>query len=730
MSTGTRPVAPTVRGDELLIGGARLDQLRTAVQTTHAGQFRRLHEQCEWYAGQTLPTEHPTASVTYLGFAAANLALAWKLTGQPAYLHEARRWIATAVGFPHWGKAHMPDHDLDAGWLCHGLALAYDWLRDDLPAEEAEQLRAKLVLQGGRLYDFAIASVGGWWRSSYWQNHNWICFAGLATAGYALRGEHPPAAGWTALARDNFDEVLALLPEDGSDAEGVVYWRYGVPWLAIYLDVLESAEGIDLFPASDFLRNTFWYRLYQAAPGLEEIVNHGDCHDRRSGHSVALYYKLAAKYRIPAAQWLAEHVAQRLFWREAYESGVRPGIMPEAFLELLWYDPEQPAEPIDGLPLARFFPDLGLLSARTGWDPTATLLSFKASPGGGHKAWATSHAHRRDRGWDTLNAGHHHPDANSFVMLSGGAFLAVDDGYANRKRAAGHNLVLVDGRGFVNEDRYHVYKDLPERHTAQVSRVVTGHGWAAALGESAAMYPPELGVRQVDRHLVFTPSGRLVLLDELAATEPRTWQWLLHSDHPPEQLDEDRWLVRKGGGRLLVASLGPGDAKPEQTETVIHANPTSSTPSLAIERRLQTLRLGTPATEQTTFLTALVPGRALGDDAPEVSQLSGTGTGVRVDDGASLELVAFGEQGRIALPGLRADAELVALLVDADGSISLLVATARRVELDGRALLEAAEPVAGTVTWAGDGAAGPNLDGPADLGSPRRLPYGGLRGGG
>ena len=59
-----------------------------------------------------------------------------------------------------------------------------------------------------------------------------------------------------------------MLPDDGSNNEGVVYWRYGVPWIVSYLDVLKSTEGIDWFARSTYLRETFWYRLYQAAPDL------------------------------------------------------------------------------------------------------------------------------------------------------------------------------------------------------------------------------------------------------------------------------------------------------------------------------------------------------------------------------------------------------------------------------------------------------------------------------
>ncbi len=325
----------------LLLAGHE-ERLRDESTGVRSAQFRRLLEECERYPGVSLPDEHPLASITYFGPGAANLALAYRMTGQEHYLTELRRWLAPPLSFPHWGKANMPDHDLDAGWLLHGLSLAYSWAGEALPEDERIALRDKLLLQGRRLYEFAVESEGGWWSSSYWQNHNWICYAGLATAGYVLREEFPEATAWTERAKDNFATVLSMLPEDGSNNEGVVYWRYGVPWLVSYLDVLKEAEGIDWFATNDYLRETFWYRLYQAAPDMERIVDHGDCHDRRSGHPVAMYYKLAAEYRIPQAQWLARKVATEFFWREAYESDVRPGVRAEAYQEFLWYRPLRP----------------------------------------------------------------------------------------------------------------------------------------------------------------------------------------------------------------------------------------------------------------------------------------------------------------------------------------------------------------------------------------------------
>jgi hypothetical protein len=633
----------------LLLGGGRLARLREEIRGTHAAQFARLLDQCEFYAGETPPAEHPEASITYFGPASAGFALAYRLTGQHQYLDQARRWISGAVSFPHWGRAHMPDHDLDAGWILHGLSLAYDWLGPDLPAAERDALRDKLILQGERMYDFAVESEGSWWSSSYWQNHNWICYAGLLAAGYALREEHPAAREWTARAVGDFRTVADMLPSDGSGSEGVVYWRYGAPWLAVAFDLIADQDGLDLFAGCDFLRNTFFFRLHQSAPGWERIVDHGDCHDRRSGHSLAFYHKLASAYRIPQAQWLADEVRTRFLGREWHESGVKPGVRAEGYLELLWYDPTVTPEPPDALPTHAYFPDLGLVTARTSWtDPAAIALSFKSSPGGGHKAWDTSHRIRAERGWDTLNAGHHHPDSNTIVLMGYGAHLAVDEGYSNRKLTEHHNVVQVDGHGYLGEGRYHVYKDLPEQFQARAHSVASAEGWTHCIGEAGALYPPELGVTRASRRVLFSPSGAVLLIDDLAADSERTWTWLLHTDHRAQALADGRMLARSGTGRMTVHAL---DGRPfTQTESDVTANPTASTPSLAIARLLHTLRRTAGPVREARFVSLLLPGSAL-EPVPAEPASGGNGDGGGKGDGDGISWSHAGWEHRVRLNG-------------------------------------------------------------------------------
>ena len=285
---------------------------------------------------------------------------------------------------------------------------------------------------------------------------------------------------------------------------------------------------------------------------------------------------------------------------------MKPGVRPEAFQELLWFDPSVTPEPPDDLPLSRYFPDLGLVVGRTSWADDAAMVSFKAAPGGGHKAWRSSHETARESGWSTLNAGHHHPDAGTFVLLGHGSYLAIDEGYSNQKKHEHHNGVLVDGQGFVNEGRYHVYKDLPEHHVARIRSTLTGAGWTCATSESAAMYADHLGVRRVDRHLAMSPRGTVVLVDHFESDVPRSWTWLLQSDNPFD-IEPGCATTDAGSGRLRVSGPVPDDASWDSGPTVVHANPTASSPELAIEQKQHTLRRTCEPTTEMVFVSVLEP---------------------------------------------------------------------------------------------------------------------------
>ena len=590
----------------LLLKRHSLAEWRHLAATSHKPQYQRLLRQADSHHAQLPPAEHPSDSITYIGTAALNLGLAYLLSGDSAYLDTAREWIKVAIAYPHWGKERMPDHDLDAAWLLFGLGLAYDWLKHSLPDQERGALRDKLAWQGRQLYDFALASEGSWWSSAYWQNHNWICYGGLAAAAYALQDELEAAGSWAGRARDNFVQALAYMPEDGSNYEGPVYWRYGFIWFLIYADLLRQETGEDLHDCG-FLRHAFFYRLYLSGPNLIDTANFGDCHDRRSAHSAAVYARLAHLYDIGEAQWLYQHFYRSCEWqREGQEGLVKPGLWAESGLEFLWYDPLVAETRLDDLPLQRLFPDLGLLSMRSGWQPDAAMLAFKCGPPNGAKAWHSGHALNEARGWHTLNPGHDHPDANSFILIQGDDYIAVDDGYAKSKLSANHSTLLVDGRGQYAEGSYNAFRDLDESWGARLEATLASGDLLYARGEAARAYDPSLRLRQFTRETLFLAGEAVVIRDTVSSDRAHDYAWLLQSDAPALPVGDSQFRLRAGASLCHIHALLPSDIRHSMSEREITANPTSAKPDWIIRRQQHTLSLSPPGkVADCRFLTAL-----------------------------------------------------------------------------------------------------------------------------
>lgn len=575
----------------LLLKRHSLEDWQRLAASSHAAQARRLLKQADSHHDNLPPAAHPSDSITYIGTAVLNLGLAYLLTGQEQYARTARRWIARAIAYPHWGKERMPDHDLDAAWLLFGLGLGYDWLGVALPHDERAALRDKLIVQGQKLYDFALACEGKWWSSAYWQNHNWICYGGLAVAAYALCDEFSQAGSWAARARDNFLRALAYMPEDGSDYEGPVYWRYGIIWFLIYADLLQQQTGEDLHD-SQFLRNTFYYRLYMSGPNLVDTANFGDCHDRRSAHSAAVYARLAGLYNIGEAQWLYHHFQRIGEWeREGAEGLVKPGLWAESGLEFLWYQPGVTAAPIADLPLSRVFPDLGLLAMRSSWDRDALTMAFKCGTPNGMKAWHSGHMHKRRHGWETLSAGHDHPDANSFIIIKGEDYIAVDDGYARSKQTATHSTLLIDGRGQYAGGTKNAFRNLDETWGARLEASFGYEDVVYARGEAARAYAPELGLRQFTREMIFLAGQAVVLRDTVRADAPHRFDWLLQTDSPPEATGCGSFTIKSGETACRLRALQPEAIRHELQERDIKANPTSAKPDWIISKTQYALAL-------------------------------------------------------------------------------------------------------------------------------------------
>jgi len=311
-------------------------------------------------------------------------------------------------------------------------------------------------------------------------------------------------------------------------------------------ELIRADGGKDHFQ-SGFLSNTFDYQLYQIAPGWEENIGFGDVHDKRSSHSISAYYKIAAEYQNGHAQWLGDLVQEKFLFREAYQSKIFPGILPEAFLELIWFDPDVEPQSPEGLPLTRYFEDLGLVVMRSGWEDTATHLSFKSSPPGGHKQWEMSWALDNENDWFTRSLTHYHVDFNNLILNHNGASLVIDEGYNRTSKAEIHNLITVDGTGCVGEKIWET-GDLSDPVLFDLNCKGIFNVWRDV---------PQMQLTRNARHVINSELGYFIILDELESALEHIYTWRIHGERYASQINDDQFEILNGAGGLNIYAAYP-----------------------------------------------------------------------------------------------------------------------------------------------------------------------------
>lgn len=609
MSPQEQPSSHAHAARQLLFIGGDFERLKAERYTVRRRQFVRLLEECE--RGQATPftPEPPKESTTWAGIGVLNRALLYRLSDEPAHLKEAERWIDGAITWKDWGNAHLVNVDLSAAWIMWGLALAYDWLKDDMNPELRVRLRDKLVRHSRIMYDYICDNRTQSWVPKYWQNHNWIDYNGLASAGYALRDELPEAQVWIDDARQDFELVFKGMPDDGSNYEGAVYWRYGVPFLLYYAHLLREREGVDYYATSRFLKNTFWYRLYQSTPNLEEAFNFGDAHDTRSSTSAMMYMKLASEYRLGEAQYMANHALEHLY-REQYQSALKPGILPEAGLEYLWFDATvAPSQDLSHLPLSHFFPDLGLLAVRDSWAKDAVMMSVKCGFPGGARQWAQSWEYHKKTGIEYRSLGHQHADNGAILLNAYGSWLMCDDGYNRSIHANEHSVITVGGRGYRNEGKNDIFAGLQEDETAVLNDYVADGGFFVFDADTARCYVEDLGITRCQRIIGSNGNQYFIVFDRLAATQAHCYEWNMQAATAPVVTGNTvRYLNGLAG--MEVYSLAPQPPQISNKITTVRAIYTTQEPDKFHEAVMNTLVIeNTPAAAEVSFLTAIAPFR-------------------------------------------------------------------------------------------------------------------------
>ncbi len=458
-----------------------------------------------------------------------------------------RRHVLTICTYDKWlpdGWSHStPDLDLDAAYMIHGTAVAYDWLYHWFTEEERRIIREKLAYQARLMFEASFMERMYWARTVQ-QNHYWFDNYAIGVAGAALYGEVPEAEMWMAWSWDRLQGTLKTFAEDGGFHEGPAYWNFSMGSLLRWIDLYEHTTGQTIAHADAWLRKTGYFPIHYVYPDLH------------SGAAIEDTFRPGVVPSMERLHWLAGRNGDARLFRIA--ELIHAGRQSTHWwtLKALAGDMGTAVGTLDELmPKLAYYPDVEMYFARTSWRPEATMFALGARPLGGHTLARLIEAYPWIGG-----VGHNHPAQNSFVLYGSGKELVIDPGYTLKKETANHNTVLVDGQG-----QYGDGERWPRWYPGWAHIGYASTQFPYVRGEAASAYPPQLGLKRFTRQILMVDRQRVLIADHLEADRPRRFTWLLHFDEEAEVVSagEGRFKASYGGASLLINLLTPAGMAPQ-----------------------------------------------------------------------------------------------------------------------------------------------------------------------
>ncbi len=575
-------------------------------------------------------------------------ALAYVCTGDRKYADEAKRRLLHFATWKADGPTSVFHNDEAAMDIAMRGPRTYDWIYDTLTPEERATCEDFL---GRRLTQINEMHRRMPFESRPYGSHQGRMIGFMVEGMIVFGHELPQARAWV----DYYTRLLwSVYPVWGSDDGG---WHEGIGYWTAYMSmmtmVIEELDRLGI-PWKDkpYLQNTGYFGLYCAYPG-RKLASFGDGQDGRVGGGQGnLLYALASIYDNPHFRWYAEHTG---------------GGSPGGVLAFNLLRPDLKPKPPSDLPQARNFPHVGWVAMHSDMTNPANniLLLLHSSPYG-----ATSH---------------NHANQNAFVLEAFGEPLAISSGYYQRYgsphhaqwtwETKAHSAILVDGKG-------QVIRSFASR--GKITEFENSEQFCYTTGDATEAYGGRL--KQALRHVLFvrpdaTRGGYFIILDDLQAAEPATFQWLLHA-LSEMQLEPDKLALTsaQGEARLRVQFLTPTKLQFSQTDK-FDVQPDKPVPNQWHFQAATT----DPATAM-RFVTVLMPYRnGQKGTLPACRLLPATG-GVALQVGEDIIAWKDAEAKTVTAGDFSSEAQVTAVTRSGGQPRGMFLRGAGRVQMAGKAL--------------------------------------------
>ena len=456
------------------------------------------------------------------------IALNYRLTGNQAYIQAA---IDSAMNIDIVEKIKKGPHHY--GKTIQILGCAYDWLHDDLSAEQRNQI-LKLLTLGLEAYLKDPDKTN-------FHNMNHCLNAGAIVAAIAVADEAPDLAKKVLEVAVNTINISWYQPE-GVTPEGPHYMNWSSLIMMSGLATLDVAfnngfgltDDKGLMGYGDFM-------LYSNVPSKGVAIKYSDCYTNLNHYNLGQLLWLADKFNRPDfSQFVIENDAQTA-------TGDSPDYTGKIH-QLLWYQPERfqvNLTQYQKFPLDKQFDNAALAIMRAGWNDENSIFTAIKGTDNYHQA----------------NFYHRHTNTGTFFLDALGEEWAVDLGledYAKtdynsqprlyyKLRAEGHNCNIINPASGIDQEGWD-----------KCSIVAQGNN----LRESFAvldMTPDYIKLTKSAKRGIklFDNRTRVLLQDEFTSIDgkPIDSYWFMQTEAGIEIAKDGRSAILYRGNEKLLVSM-------------------------------------------------------------------------------------------------------------------------------------------------------------------------------
>ena len=562
----------TVPWDRLRSGHPRLffnRDLLPAARAQAQGQARKYYESVLNWAESAFYSDPDTGDH---GDDAAALAMIYLLTNRSEAIKAAKRHLEKSVAYYRQcdkaGKAVNWFSTSRINAIC-----AYDWLYNDLSAEERKKL-------GRDILDHVVAvqpvnnrapMKGGnssGYKTGFYGEQSLSWYAGLATFGAGIDD-----ALAKRLLTEGYESYVTILDyrkklagDDGGGL-GTETLNYAVTFHALaefnFFHTMKSAFGLDLASAWPYVSELPHYIAWRRLPGNHHFAPGDEFHATNKIPDWQTYTHLS-QIRHFYGRSQQDQAALAAWLQTVLDKPEYVRTWPAIPLLLTGLDTSPPPKsPADmNFPPARHFENYGEIIMRSGMGDDDTYAMFIAG---------------------SIIGNHKHFDENNFLIFYKG-FLALDSGsrpepgshlYNYYCRTVAHNCLLIR----MPDEEMPVYwgrqpefapgepplstpNDGGQAKTtgAIVLAFETSRDYTYVASDASPAYHPEK-CTQALRQFVFIPPRHFVVFDRVISTDAAYKKtWLLHTARQPE-VSGRIFSTTHEQGRLFGQVFLPADAR-------------------------------------------------------------------------------------------------------------------------------------------------------------------------